>query len=720
MNRTTWLLKVYCPIVIIFFASSFTLFAQEVWQWVNPLPQGNTLFDVHIFDANTAIAVGDAGTIMKTTNGGNNWSILHHVCGITTALRSVAFIDSAMGIVVGDFGSILSTIDGGITWTKLDNVTKNSLFGICVLTRDIWLAVSSEATVLRSDDGGVTWREQATEAAFYRITAINTLSAIAVGGVGSIMKTADGGISWSYQHYLCGIIDGSLKDVDFIDASHGIAVGSYEYSYILRTEDGGTNWSRYPIRMRYILRGVAGVNSNSCIAVGDGGAMLRSDDGGMSWGYSAYYSAPNNLYSIQSLKNNTAMSVGLGGIILSTTNGGVNWKSLSSGTTKNWTDVFFVNHKIGMAVGIDGTILRTEDAGTTWQDQSYDTLESLGGVHFISADTGTVVGTHGLILHTIDGGDRWEIQLSGTMVDLRDVHFTDANTGTVVGQSGIILRTTDGGNSWVKQTSGTTASLEGVFFTAKDTGIVVGAEKTILFTVDGGKTWLRQFIEMNTYFLEDVHFSDSLNGFIVGKGIILKSVDGGLNWFITSDDSMSSLCPLRSVSFLNKNIGAVAGGGTILWTTDGGQTWIRQAQPTNNFLTGVAVLDTNTAIVVGSYGTILRIAAPPISSVKENLLPKPENLLKRVVLQQNYPNPFNSSTTIPFSLFEPAFVSLKIFNISGELVSTLLAKTLQAGNYSMQWKLNSEPSGVYFYQITIMPIQQRQKLTESRKLLIIK
>ena len=53
------------------------LFPQVVfgqgWEWQNPLPQGNTLRDVQLFSANTAIAVGDAGTVMKTTDGGESW-----------------------------------------------------------------------------------------------------------------------------------------------------------------------------------------------------------------------------------------------------------------------------------------------------------------------------------------------------------------------------------------------------------------------------------------------------------------------------------------------------------------------------------------------------------------------------------------------------------------------------------------------------------------------
>lgn len=717
MNRKTCLLKTYWLVFVIFCAISFSGFAQQGWQWGNPLPQGNTLYDVHLFDANTAIAVGEAGTLMKTTDGGNSWAIQHHVGGITTALRSVAFFDSAIGIVVGDFGTILITKDGGITWSKLDNVTKSSLLGICALSKDIWLAVSWEATLLRSDDEGVSWTEQPVEDSFHSITAIDTLTAIAVGGAASAMKTINGGLSWSYQHYLCGIIDGSLKDVDFIDANTGIAVGSYEYGYILRTDDGGETWTKYKGIPRYTFRAVAWADSNTCIAVADGGHMMRTDDAGLTW-INKPYMASNSLLSVKFLNDQIGLTVGEGGIILTTADGGEHWKSLTSGTTKGLLDVFFITHKIGVAVGVEGAILRTEDGGISWQERSYNTRENLFGVHFTSADTGTVVGTNGIILHTSDGGENWQVQPSGTKLILKDVYFSDSNTGTAVGQHGIILRTIDSGNSWVKQASGTTADLERVFFTSKDTGVIVGYDHTILHTTDGGENWSKIDSGINKD-LYNVYFFDSMTGIIAGDdGAILRTVNGGLNWELQNSGTKSHL---TSISFIDKNIGAIAGGGVILHTIDGGQSWIynRQFKPTNNGIAALAVLDTNVAIVVGEYGTILRTTTPVVSSVKENLLPQPENLLKRFVLQQNYPNPFNAATEIRYQLPEDCQVRLAIYTVLGQHIRTLVDQRQAAGDYAVNWdgkdgQGQALASGIYVYQIKMASLVANKKMVLIR------
>lgn len=73
----------------------------------------------------------------------------------------------------------------------------------------------------------------------------------------------------------------------------------------------------------------------------------------------------------------------------------------------------------------------------------------------------------------------------------------------------------------------------------------------------------------------------------------------------------------------------------------------------------------------------------------------------KIELRQNYPNPFNPVTTIGFSLPQPGFVTLKIYAISGEEISTLIAENLTVGDYRRQWLAGEIASGVYFYKLTV-------------------
>jgi len=83
-------------------------------------------------------------------------------------------------------------------------------------------------------------------------------------------------------------------------------------------------------------------------------------------------------------------------------------------------------------------------------------------------------------------------------------------------------------------------------------------------------------------------------------------------------------------------------------------------------------------------------------------------------LSQNYPNPFNPSTTITYQLPKATIVNLSIYNITGQLVETLVNGHKNAGYYSVEWNARNVGSGLYFYQI------EAGEYTETRKCVILK
>ncbi len=87
---------------------------------------------------------------------------------------------------------------------------------------------------------------------------------------------------------------------------------------------------------------------------------------------------------------------------------------------------------------------------------------------------------------------------------------------------------------------------------------------------------------------------------------------------------------------------------------------------------------------------------------------------KEFSLSQNYPNPFNPTTSISFALPKASHVSLKIIDIIGREIATIVSEELPAGSYTRQWNAENMPSGIYFYRL------QAGSYTQTKKLVLLK
>ncbi len=88
-------------------------------------------------------------------------------------------------------------------------------------------------------------------------------------------------------------------------------------------------------------------------------------------------------------------------------------------------------------------------------------------------------------------------------------------------------------------------------------------------------------------------------------------------------------------------------------------------------------------------------------------------------LEQNYPNPFNPSTNIRFSIAQPGHVSLKVYNVLGVEVASLVDQQKDAGTFSVNWNAAGLPSGMYLYRLSVTS-EKGQIFEQSKKLVLLK
>jgi hypothetical protein len=89
-------------------------------------------------------------------------------------------------------------------------------------------------------------------------------------------------------------------------------------------------------------------------------------------------------------------------------------------------------------------------------------------------------------------------------------------------------------------------------------------------------------------------------------------------------------------------------------------------------------------------------------------------LVNEYSLDNNYPNPFNPTTTINYSIPSSEFVTLKVYDVLGNEVATLVNAEKAAGSYEISWDADNKPSGIYFYQL------KTQNFVETKKMILMK
>ena len=544
-------------------------------------------------------AVGSGGTILHTADAGANW--VPQTAGPVPKLYAVHFDSATRGWAVGASGTIIRTLDGGASWTSQISGTTEFLFGAWSFAASKVWAVGGGGTILHTATGGGFPEVNVNDGPMVSDTDIADGGAAATFGTvnaetGSAERTFNidnAAGTGDLTVTSVSVTGGNASDftVGGIALPTTVAVGSSTtFTVTFDPSDTGTRTTTLQI-----------VNNDDDEATYD---ITLNGTGGPSLGEWSFSNYGGTLRSVHFADGNNGWAVGNGGVVFHTSDGGANWSPQASNSSTILTGVHFLDAMEGWVVGQQGVILHTTDGGANWAQQASGVSAHLAGVHFADAMNGWVVGASGVILATSDGGANWTQQTSGVSAYLYAVHFVDATEGWVVGQSGVILHTTNGGANWSAQTSGTTQNLPRVHFADDMKGWAVGQAGLILHTADGGANWNQQTSGVTGYF-QDVYFADGMKGWAVGQaGLILHTTDGGANW--SQQTSSIGGYSFYDVHFSDAGNGWVVGDpGTIFRTTDGGGSWTKQTSGTTRYLRGVQFFDTSKGWVVGEAGTIL-------------------------------------------------------------------------------------------------------------------
>ncbi|HEX3558998.1 MAG TPA: YCF48-related protein [Pyrinomonadaceae bacterium] len=294
-------------------------------------------------------------------------------------LHSVFFVDARRGWAVGGRGALLSTADGGESWDARRAPTEDAI-------KDLFFT-----------DGQTGWA--VCERSIYMPMRKDE-------SVAYLLKTLDGGASWTRVEVTKGEdVDVKLAGVRFADREHGWTFG--EAGALFATTDGGASWTRQRVPTRHLLLGATFLDAQRGWIIGAGATALYTTDGGASWregqldtlpAQSPAHASSVRLNAVSFADAHRGWAVGAGGAVFKTSDGGRTWRAQASGTDADLFDVKFFDEREGRAVGGDGTAIHTTDGGATWHAEPTGTPHTLERLFFASRARGWAVGFGGTII----------------------------------------------------------------------------------------------------------------------------------------------------------------------------------------------------------------------------------------------------------------------------------------------------------------------------------
>jgi photosystem II stability/assembly factor-like uncharacterized protein len=440
------------------------------------------------------------------------------------------------------------------------------------------------------------------------------------------------------------------------------------------------------------------------------------------------------------------------GRALFTSDGGTNWlPSAVPDSSRSFTAVSLIDPLTGYMAGAYN-LFPAEISNSNLKDFHKKGFSSSMIEHLENLGLSSYADYKGLFIKTTDGGRNWFTYgiLPLKISYLTGMDFLDANTGVVItsiqdtslSMYSTILKTTNGGLTWDEILNiDSVYEFREIKFIDSDNIIALGwggssdslhsnTGGMIFRSTNAGINWSLQFFLYREF--TDVSFSDNSTGFLSatfnGDGLVYKTTDKGNSWNIVYTHIDNSTL-ISGINFHKESgTGMIYGNlwapppldsyaGFTVRTTDYGASWgqMQYLDTTgqNLFYGGTMISQYDQYICGGNpfaQAAIYHTTNGGAVSINQqgNLIPV------MFSLSQNYPNPFNPVTNLEFGISDLEFVSLKVYDILGKKIITLVNEKLSPGNYKVEFDGSGLTSGVYFYRLNA------GEFTETKRMMLIK
>ncbi len=629
--------------------------------WTKIYPKA-TFFNFLVSNNNlfaTAID-GNKFLFLHSTDNGKNWDEINLEYG-----RGLVKIDGY--IFAGTGFGVYRSNDNGTTWTKVNSDTGATTLAISSKN----LLTKTKNGIFVSTDNGTTWLNTKIKFdlnkyfPYYSFATNNNKVILSTGD--SLFISLDNGINWSPIN--TDFIDRNITSLVFIDST--LFAGTKEDG-VFSSKDYGVTWNTAGMTNSQAYSIVADGNK---LYAGSLGGVFISTNFGKDWTVISNGLTFPDIHKLTVWGNELIAGTIMHGIYLSSDNI-TKWKSINSGLPGiSISSIGIYGNYVFAGTGNRG-LFRSSDSGENWyfannglEDTTYS-YPIVGTTSIISKEDKIFAATTSGVYLSIDFGMNWTFYNSGIAIkSARDFAIIDSLLFVGTWGNGIFQ-----------------SSINSINWHSVNNGLP------------------------NKYIADLTSFNGNLYA-ACNNGDVFLSTDYGASW-----TNIRWLFDTFTSLIVNDSILYAAGWDGVYIATNKGEHWssINEGLTESSHIFSLVII--NDYLYAGATDGIWK---RPLSEIVVSVKCESNISPERYSLSQNYPNPFNPTTTIRYSIptnvkGEMANVYLKVFDVLGKEVATLVNEEKPAGNYEVEFSSSSLPSGIYFYQF------RSNSFSEIKKMILLK
>ncbi len=666
-------------IIFVMFLSAGAVQAQ--WVQTNGPVGGNII--TFVSRDSVMYAATKWGGVFVTTDYGETWTKRN--AGLDKMWSYVLFDMAANEhtVWIGTAGANpWYTTNGGALWLSPKTWFFNEPVYAIRTRDDTVFAATTRYGIVRTTNNGDTWKQGSTDSLVGDIEALcvnKTHIYVGSGASGRISVSGDNGKTWTTKS-VADEMDGIEAIVDC--GKHVWAM--FNSSRVFRTSDAGRNWTE--LHPSILLDTPAAVcRFGDTLLLGTASGIFLSTDEGVTWSDCAYKQV-GDVKSLFHSGDKWFAGTRSKGVYV-TSDHGNSWTPKNNGLYGHIVEsIALLQDRFIVGTKTDG-LYSTADNGGSWKkEKALNAVDvSALGVY----DSIIYAGTENGLFRSTNNGKTWTA-LHGNVDFYGQVSciFKDS-TGIYFGSDWGLFRSSDEGLNWTEIANdkmlglGSILRLDGMLFRASNGGHASSSS-------DNGKTWNTLVIDTLATQMKYIQCFHARKGrlFAGTGGGIYCSNDHGKSWVNKNNGipDVGILCIQSDARIMY----ASSTTPKVFYSSDEGESWHEMGVDPDVFEVWM-IFPGPTDLYAGTLGgSVWRY---PLSSLLS--AQKPNDVPAKNVLTQNFPNPFSDHTSISYTISSKQNVTLKIFDILGRPVASLVDEMKLPRNYTATFNAAKLPNGLY-------------------------